>query len=115
MKKITNIKDIIDKCPNTFKEIKQYYLNKEPSMSAFITDNLVKLSITESPYTIFKYFDTVDLIATLHYDYLTSRFNVCINGEQLDDIDEDCLGSKDRDKALILAVIHLFEKQEKIL
>lgn len=115
MKKTTqDIKDIIDKCPNTFKAIKQYYLDRKSGMDAFITDNLIKLSISESPYTMFKYFDTVDLIGTIHFNHLTGLFNVYINGESIED-GEDWLGSLDRDEALILAVIYLFEKQEKIL
>ena len=109
-----DIKDIIKECPKTFEAIKQYYLNKEKGMDAFVTDNLITLSISHSPYSTFKYFDTVDLITTLHYDYLTSKFNVCINGESIED-GEDWLGSLDREEALILAVIYLFEKHEKTL
>lgn len=109
-----DIKNIIDKCPNTFKAIKQYYLDKKSGMNAFITNNLVKLSVSESPHTVFNYFDTVDLIGTIHFNYLTGLFNVYINGESIED-GEGWLGSKYRDEALILAIIYLFEKQEKTL
>lgn len=109
-----DIKDIIDKCPNTFKAIKQYYLDKKTGMDAFITDNIIKLSISESPYTVFEYFDTIDLIATIHFNYLTGKFSVYINGESIEN-GEDWLDSLYREEALILAVIYLFEKQEKTL
>lgn len=109
-----DIKDIIQECPKTFNAIKQYYLKKEKGIDAFITDNLVILSVSQSPYSVFQYFDTVDLIASLHYDHLSGGFIVNVNGKPIKK-EEEWLGSNERNEALILAVIYLFEKQEKTL
>lgn len=114
-----DLKNILGEYPNTLKSIKEYYLKEEREMEKFLTDDVLKISISSAPSSILKYFDTLGLIGTLEYNRFNNKFDVFINGIEI--MDEDShglesslrLSSADRNEAECLLVKNLLDESEK--
>lgn len=84
-----------------------------------IPDNLIELSISKSPMSLCYFFDQHDLIGSVCYNGLETRFELSINGiaieEEDPDIDHIMKGAKDRKKAETILIKYLMSEMEKTL
>lgn len=112
---------LIKDCPKTLKQIKKYYLKEDPKLKAFLTEDIIIISITNTPYSILDFFDNRGLIGTLSYNYDNDSFIPCIDGNFLTKNSEifngdngDCFKGT-RKEALVFLVSFLFKTNEKTL
>lgn len=107
--------DIIYTYPKTIAKLKAYYLKKNPELERFMSDDILRMTIKESPYSILEYFDTLGRRGTLSYDYDSNCFRATIEGDLMEDENGDYLESPIRNEAITLLVMHLFKTTEKTL
>ena len=112
------MKQTIKECPKTYEAYKNWLIEglkkKYPEQEMFATDNLIELSLTESPMSCIYYFDTINMVGALHYIPIDNEFLICVNGETIN-VHEDHTYHKDRRKAEKMLIKYLFIETEKTL
>ena len=112
------MKKTIKDCPKTYEAYKKWIIDglkkKYPEQEIFATDNLLELSITQTPISCIYYFDTIGMIGTLYYDDIENEFLIYVGGEVID-WHEDHQYSKDRKEAEKTLIKYLFIECEKTL
>ena len=109
-----DVKATLEDSPITLKGIKNFYLREDPSMKDFLTDGILIISISSSPSSILKYFDTIDLIGALHYEPHTKTFEPYLNGSNIV-LQDETVCSENRIEAEYLLINHLLNESEKRL
>lgn len=115
-----NLEKTLNECPKTLDAIKEFYIKLHPNIESYLTDAMLILNITNSPYAVTDYFDSVDMIGSLHYNYLPGRFEIFVNGKGISNDEESessfpTMGNSDRRIAEFMLVNHLLNESEKIL
>lgn len=112
------LKDKIEECPKALNEYIVYFQKKydetlsNPEIGGLkLNKDILMLNILKAPYACFYYFDERDMKVNLNFDYSQQIFNVSLNGEYVEKIENQT----NRDDALREAVAYLFEEREKTL
>lgn len=109
-----SLETIVLECPKTIEAFKKSLIEKNPEYKEFVKDEIIRLSITKTPYSILDWFDTLGHVGTLTYDPDMSVFQATYNGDTLMG-DEDILESPDRVEALTYLVSYILTEHEKTL
>lgn len=84
-----------------------------------ITDNMIAKVIDKSPMSLTRFFDSLELIGTINYDYMEGIFQLYLNGMAIEDEDPDnesvIMGDTDRLEAERKLIKYLFIEAEKTL
>lgn len=102
----------IIQCPKTMKDLHNFYVEQNEKLKEIFNDNLLRLSITRSPYSTFKYFDKHNLIFTPLWQ--DGEFVGFLNGNILE-TDDGTLTGETREEVVTLGVIYLMREREKTL